>query len=720
MKALNLRPFFVPFASLRETRFISRTNPTRHPLSGVTLFLFMVAACLPVRSEDGYELWLRYRKVEDASTLAQYRAAIPKAFVPGKSPTAEIIRSELRRALPAILDRPVPVSPDPAPGDGLVIGTFQDLQAAGIRVPEGCDGKDLGDEGYVLLSIGGEKRRGIVIAANTDVATFYGAFHFLRILQTRQDIGGLRVKTVPRIRLRLLNHWDNLDGSVERGYAGRSLWKWEDLPEKTDPRVADYARACASVGINGTVLNNVNASAESLTPDYLKKTAALADQFRPYGIRVFLSARFSAPVQLGGAKSSDPRNPAVAEWWKKKADEIYGLIFDFGGFVVKANSEGQPGPQEYGATHADGANMLADALAPLGGIVMWRAFVYDTGIDADRAKCAFKEFTPLDGRFRPNALVQVKNGPIDFQPREPFHPLFGAMPGTPLMMELQITQEYLGQSVYLTYLAPLWKEVLESDTYGRGPGTTVASVVDGSADGHTLSGIAGVANTGSDRNWCGHPFGQANWYAFGRLAWDHTLDAGDIAEEWIRSTWSNDQAAVDSIRSMMLGSWEACVNAMTPLGLCHMMKEGHHYGPDPALDSAPRPDWNSVYYHRADSLGLGFERGFSGSGAVSCYRDPLRTQWNNPETCPEKFLLFFHHVPWNRRMESGRTLWEELRARYDTGVESADRMRQTWKYMKNAVDPDRYRVVEEKLNAQEENVRLWREVCVGYFRKFAE
>ena len=683
-------------------------------------FFLMTAACLPVRSEDGYELWLRYRKVENASRLSQYRTAIPNASVLGKSTTAELIRSELRRALPAILDATVPVSSDRTEGDGLLIGTFQTLRTGGVRLPREFDGKDLGDEGFIILSAGGEKHLRIVVAANTDVAALYGAFHLLRVLQTRQDIAGLRVKTVPRIRLRLLNHWDNLDGSIERGYAGRSLWKWKDLPEKTDPRVVDYARACASIGINGTVLNNVNASAESLTPDHLKKTAALADLFRPYGIRVFLSARFSAPVQLGGAKTSDPRDPAVAAWWKKKADEIYGLIPDFGGFVVKANSEGQPGPQEFGATHADGANMLADALAPHGGTVMWRAFVYDAGIDADRAKCAFKEFTALDGRFRPNTLVQVKNGPIDFQPREPFHPLFGAMPKTPLMLELQITQEYLGQSVYLAYLAPMWKETFESDTYANGPGTPVASIVDGSADGHALSGIAGVANTGSDRNWCGHPFGQANWYAFGRLAWDHRLSAGTIAGEWIRSTWSNDAAVVDSIRSMMLGSWEACVNAMTPLGLCHLMKEGIHYGPEPGLDTAPRPDWNSTYYHRADSLGIGFERGVSGSGAVNLYRGPLRTQWNDPETCPEKFLLFFHHVPWGRRMVSGRTLWDELQARYDSGVESVVGMRRKWRSIQNAVDPERYRMVEEKLEAQEENVRLWRDACVGYFAKYVK
>jgi alpha-glucuronidase len=364
--------------------------------------------------------------------------------------------------------------------------------------------------------------------------------------------------------------------------------------------------------------------------------------------------------------------------------------------------------------------MLAGALAPHGGTVMWRAFVYDTRIDADRAKCAVKEFAPLDGLFSPNAFVQVKNGPIDFQPREPFHPMFGAMPRTPLMLELQITQEYLGQSTHMVFLAPMWKEVFESDTYSRGPGSTVAGIVDGSAADRPVSGIAGVANTGSDRNWCGHPFAQANWYAFGRLAWDHGLAADSIAEEWIRMTWSNDPSVVERIRSMLLGSWEACVDYMTPLGLCHLMQAGHHYGPDPGYDRAPRPDWNSTYYHRADSVGLGFDRTRTGSGAVDQYRDPLRGQWEALETCPEKLLLFFHHVPWGRRMQSGRTLWEELKARYDAGVETVARMRASWQSLAGNTDPERWERVAEKLAAQEQNARLWRDVCLGYFRKFAE
>jgi alpha-glucuronidase len=559
----------------------------------------------------------------------------------------------------------------------------------------------------------------ILVTANSATAVLTGTFHFLRLLQTHQDISALDITSRPRIRHRILAHWDNLDGSIERGYAGRSLWNWDELPNKIDARYHDYARACASIGINGTCLNNVNANAKSLTTEYLEKTAALADVFRPYGIRVYLSLAFSAPIRLGGSDTSDPRDPAVAAWWKQKVDEIYRLIPDFGGFQVKANSEGQPGPQDYGANHDDGANILADALAPYGGMLLWRAFVYDTSVDADRAKCAHKEFVPLDGKFRPNILVQVKNGPIDFQPREPFHPLFGTMPQTPLAMELQVAQEYLGQSKHLVYLGGMWKEILDSDTYAKGPGSTVARIVDGSLYDHSISCIIGVANTGSDRNWCGHHFSQANWYAFGRLAWDYGLSAEAIADEWIRMTWSNDPRVLDAIKTMMLGSWEACINYMTPLGLHHMMREHHHYGPDPGFNAAPRPDWNNVYYHRADAKGIGFDRSSAGSNAVSQYHSPLREQFDDINTCSEKFLLWFHHVPWDHRLQSGRTLWEELRHRYDVGIAFVEQMRNLWQSLQARLDPERHAHVSRRLEQQLENARLWREVCIKYFGRFA-
>ncbi|MEW5720733.1 MAG: alpha-glucuronidase, partial [Chloroflexota bacterium] len=522
------------------------------------------------------------------------------------------------------------------------------------------------------------------------------------------------ISSRPRIRRRILAHWDNLDGSIERGYAGRSLWNWDALPKQIDARYHDYARACASIGINGACLNNVNANSKSLTTEYLEKSAALADLFRPYGIRVYLSLPFAAPIRLGGLATNDPRDPAVAAWWKQKIDEIYRLIPDFGGFQVKANSEGQPGPQDYGATHADGANMLADALAPRGGSVLWRAFVYDTNVDADRAKCAYKEFVPLDGKFARNVFIQVKNGPIDFQPREPFHPLFGALKQTPLALELQITQEYLGQATHLVYLGGMWKEILDSDTCAHGAGTTVAKIVGAPTD----SCVIGVANTGADRNWCGHHFAQANWYAFGRLAWDCALSAETIADEWIRLTWSNDARVVDALKTIMRGSWEACVNYMTPLGLHHLMREHHHYGPDPGFNKAPRPDWNNLYFHRADANGLGFDRGRRGSDAVSQYHSPLREQFDGVNTCPEKFLLWFHHVPWDHRLQSGRTLWEELQHRYAAGVAFVEETRGIWQSLQASIDPARHAHVSARLDQQLENAREWRAVCLDYFGRF--
>ncbi len=663
--------------------------------------------------EDGYELWLRYRPVKDAERLAQYRAAIGRASVLGASATAEILRRELARALPVLLDRADPVAKHAPSGNALVLGTCDEFQALGLSVPQYGE---LGAEGFLIQSrrVGGDDW--ILVAGNRAPAVLTGAFHLLRLLQTHQDIRALDLVSRPRISRRILAHWDNLDGSVERGYAGQSLWNWDTLPDEIDSRYHDYARACASIGLNGAVLNNVNANPLSLTAEYLRKTAALADVFRPYGMRVYLSPVLSAPSLLDGLATSDPRDQTVAAWWQRKVDEIYRLIPDFGGFQVKADSEGQPGPQAHGANHDDGANMLAAALEPHGGILFWRGFVYDTTIDADRAKCAYIEFTPLDGKFRPNVLVQVKNGPIDFQPREPFHPLLGAMKHTPLALELQITQEYLGQSVHLVYLAPMWKEILDAETYAQGPGSTVARIVDGSLDGRAPSGIVGVANTGSDRNWCGHHFAQANWYAFGRLAWDWTLGAETIADEWIRMTWSNDAAVLDALKRMMLSSWEACVNYMAPLGLHHLMQAGHHYGPDPGFRAARRADWNNVYYHRADPEGLGFDRTQAGSNAVGQYAHPLAEQFGRLDACPDDYVLWFHHVRWDHRLRSGRTLWDELRHRYDAGIAMVGQMRAIWRGLENQVDPQRHIHVGERLGQQLENARVWRQVCLDYFR----
>jgi alpha-glucuronidase len=521
------------------------------------------------------------------------------------------------------------------------------------------------------------------------------------------------------VELRVLDHWDNLDRTVERGYAGFSLWDWHKLPDYLDPRYTEYARANASIGLNGTVLTNVNANATVLTAAYLEKAAALADVFRPWGIRVYLTARFSAPMEIGGLETADPLAPGVARWWKDKADEIYGHIPDFGGFLVKANSEGQPGPQDYGRSHAEGANVLADAVAPHGGVVMWRAFVYSSEEPEDRAKQAYNEFVPLDGSFRPNVLIQVKNGPIDFQPREPFHPLFGAMPETPLMMEFQITQEYLGFATHLAFLAPLYEEVLRADTHARGEGSLVADVIDGSLHGYERTGMAGVANTGTDRNWCGSVMACANWFAFGRLAWDPMLESPAIADEWIRMTFSNDPGFVAPVKTMMLASREAVVDYMTPLGLHHLMARGHHYGPGPWVSGGPRADWTSVYYHRADEEGIGFDRTTTGSDAVSQYFPPVRDQYESLETVPEELLLWFHHVPWDHRMASGRTLWNELLYRYQRGVDRVRGMQETWRSVEGLIDSERYEQVKAFLAIQEKEARWWRDACVLYFQTFS-
>lgn len=655
------------------------------------------------QEEDGYELWLRYRPVEPA-WRARYAAAATMLVEGAPSPTLDAARDELRRGLEGLLGRSVPVGRSVA-GDGAVLfgtpASSPDIAALGLDLAA------LGDEGYLIRSVRRHGHNAIVIAARRDIGVLYGAFALLRRLQTRQPIERLDIAEAPKLKLRLLNHWDNLDRSVERGYAGASLWDWHKLPDYRDPRYADYARANASIGLNGTVLTNVNADAEVLTPLYLRKVAALAEIFRPYGIRVWLTARFSAPVEIGGLATADPLDPRVRAWWRAKAAEIYAHVPDFGGLLVKANSEGQPGPQDYGRSHADGANMLADALAPHGGTLMWRAFVYSNERPTDRARQAYDEFKPLDGRFRANVVVQVKNGPIDFQPREPFHPLFGAMPATPLAIELQITKEYLGFATHLAYLGPMWEEALDADTHRPARGSPVAG---------TLAAMAGVANVGADRNWSGSHFDQANWHAFGRLAWDPSRGARDIAEQWVRMTFGNDPAFVAPAVGMMMESRQAVVDYMTPLGLHHLMATGHHYGPGPWVDDLARADWNPTYYHRADRHGIGFDRTAGGSGAAGQYAPALARRFGNLRTVPEDLLLWFHHVPWEHRMRSGRTLWHELVARYSRGVETVRRMRATWDRIGVHVDPRRRADIAAFLAIQEKEAAWWRDASIAYFQ----
>lgn len=669
--------------------------------------------------EDGYQLWLRYAPVTHEPRLTEYRTVLTQVVLAASSPTLLAAREELILALESLLGIPIPLTEQVVQDGTLVAGTPLSSRVIAESDLQGELGQ-VGDEGFVIVRFSWHGKDCITIAANTDIGVLYGVFHFLRHLQTNKPLHDLHIVSAPKVKYRMLNHWDNLDRTIERGYAGFSLWDWHKLPDYLSPQYKDYARANASVGINATVLTNVNAKALVLTRPYLIKVAALADVFRPYGIHVFLTARFSAPIEIGGLKTADPLEPKVAAWWQAKANEIYEMIPDFGGFAVKANSEGQPGPDDYGRSHADGANLLASALAPHGGIVSWRAFVYDENIPDDRAKQAYDDLVPQDGTFQGNVFLQVKNGPIDFQPREPFHTLFGAMPKTPLMLEVQNTQEYLGCATHLVYLAPLFREALDADTYCYGPGSLVAQVIDGSLDGHPeASGMAAVSNIGSERNWCGHPFAAANWFAFGRLAWNHRLTSEDIAEEWLRMTFSNETRFVESAKAMMIESREAVVNYMTPLGLHHIMARDHHYGPGPWVEGG-RADWTSVYYHRADSMGVGFDRTSSGSNAVSQYFSPYREQVSSLDTCPEELLLWFHHVPWLHTMKSGRTLWDELCFKYNCGVESVRQMQQMWDSLAEFVDQARFEHVKTLLRIQEKEARWWRDACLLYFQSFSK
>ncbi len=685
------------------------------------LTLIFLSLWTAINAEDGYDLWLRYVPVKDKILLKNYQNQIQNLVILGNSDIMKVAGEELQRGLSGLIQFNTPIkSISKASNKGnLIVGLL-------VATKLEKELQSVGNEGFMIVS----DEKNTVITANTEGGVLYGVFHFLRLIQTGQSLKNLKIIEKPAVKHRLLNHWDNLNRSVERGYAGASIWDWHRLPDYIDPRYKDYARANASVGINGISPMNVNANAQILTPQYLLKVKALADIFRPYGIKMYLTARFSAPIELGKLKTADPLDPSVKAWWQDKTDEIYRLIPDFGGFLVKANSEGQPGPQNYGRTHADGANMLADAVAAHGGIVMWRAFVYEYSKE-DRHKHAYNEFVPLDGQFRKNVIVQVKNGAIDFQPREPFHPLFGAMPKTPIMPEFQITHEYLGQATHLVYSGTLFKECLDADTYAKGKGSTVAKIMDGSLNGHELTGVAGVANIGTDRNWCGHPFLQANWYAFGRLAWNANLQADAIAEEWLKMTFSlppvsknvvenTDKSTLYDLKKIMIESRQTLVNYMTPLGLHHIMGYGHHYGPAPWVDFGSRPDWNCVYYHRADSLGLGFDRTASGSNAVGQYTPSVSAQFSDLKTCPDDYLLWFHHVGWDYKLASKRTLWQELCCRYYDGAAQVKETQKTWDSLEQYIDNQRFEQVKMLLTVQEKEAIWWRNACVLYFQTFSK
>ena len=598
----------------------------------LALFVSLLAVVALAKAEDGHQLWLRYQPVN-------------KAQVTGPECVAA---EELR--------------------------TYYQGEKATLAI----DPK-MADDAYRIS--------GSTVTAKSRQGLLYGAYALLR---------GEQGYSAPFYKLRILNHWDNPNGTVERGFAGKSIFL-NPNPE----RMKLYARACASVGINGTVLNNVNAKPEALSTESLQKTKAIADQLRPYGIRVYLSINFASPIKVGGLETADPLDAKVVRWWKEKVKEIYKLIPDFGGFLVKANSEGEPGPMDFGRSHADGANMLARALKPYKGIVMWRAFVYNPQ-SSDRANQACEEFMPLDGQFADNVIIQIKNGPIDFQPREPYSPLFTSLRKTPMMVEFQITQEYLGASNHLVYLAPMWKEFFSF------------------VKPASLKAMAGVANIGDDVNWCGHHFAQSNWYAFGRLAWNPELSSEQIAEEWLAQTFG-EQGNLSPLLKLMLESREACVNYMMPLGIHHIFAGGHHYGPEPwYAPKGLRPDWTPPYYHKADSIGLGFDRTVNGSGNVNQYPDELCRLYNDINTCPENLIAWFHHVPWDHKMKSGRTFWDELCHKYDDGVHQARQFLAVWDAMKPYVDCQRFSDVQRRLRIQARDAEWWRDACLLYFQTFSK
>ncbi|RVU05928.1 alpha-glucuronidase [Novosphingobium umbonatum] len=645
-------------------------------------------------AEDGHELWLRASPLP-APQRSALRHQATRLQTTAHGPTARLALAELQRGLARLGATPA------RGGKGGTI-TLELVQDSRIN-----------DEGFHITA---RPDGQTVIAARREIGLLYGVFHYLRLAATGAPLATLDLASSPRVQLRVLNHWDNLDGVVERGYSGRSIWDWWRLPDWRDTLYTEYARANASLGINGVVVNNVNAKSTSLTAPYIAKLAAIAGELRPWGIRVYLSARWTAPMEIGGLKSADPLDPAVAAWWRAKSDEIYAAIPDFGGFLVKANSEGQPGPQDYRRSHAEGANMLAAAVKPHGGVVMWRAFVYAHDNPDDRAKQAYNDFQPLDGQFADNVLVQVKNGAIDFQPREPFHPLFGAMPKTNLMMEFQITKEYVGQSTHLTYLGTLFSETLQADTQAKGTGSTVAKVVDGTLDGHRLTGMAGVANIGADRDWSGSIFNQADWYAFGRLAWDPELSPETIAREWAAQTFGPAPKVVNTVTTIMMPSREAAVDYMTPLGLAHVMGTGHHYGPAPWVSHLARPEWNPVYYHKADAQGIGFDRSAKGSNAISQYAPPIAQKLSDPATTDERQLLWFHHLPWDYRLKNGEALWSGMVHHYDAGVAQVARMQVQWDSLQPYIDKERFAKTQAFLAIQRREAQWWRDASIAYFQ----
>ena len=678
------------------------------------IIIFMLAAFNYTHAEDGYRLWLKYELISDASLLNEYSSSIQAIMFEGESETIQIAKKELTDALSKLLGKSIP-RVDKVNADGIIIaGTFNKIQSI-----QNSDLKDkleqVGEEGFVISTGKLNNKNVIVITANKDIGVLYGVFNFLKLLQTHKDIDELDIVTSPKMKLRMLNHWDMLDGTHE--YDGLlSIWEWLTLPTYIRTRYIDYARANASIGINATSLNCVDADPKFLTEQVLIKYAALADLFRPYGIKVFMSPNFSAPIKLGGMETADPDVPEVKEWWRKKVKEIYEHIPDFGGFLVKANSEDEPGPGDFGKSQAAGANMFAEVLKPYNGLVIWRTFVYDYAPE-DRAREAYDIFKPLDEIFADNVILQVKNGPLDFTPREPFTPLFGAMPNTALLMEIDISLGGLGKSVNLAYMGPMWLETLAADTYAKGKRSTVAKVIDGSLHNYKMSGMAGVANVYLDNNWTGNIFSQANWFIMGRLAWDYNTTSDQMADDWIRMAFSNDAEIIEPVKKIMMESREHIVNYMNPLGLNMLMGWGGNRGP--WVNNSEHATWNSPYYHRADRLGIGFDRTKTRSTAVDQYYPPVAQKFASLETCPEEYILWFHHVSWTYKMNSGNTLWDELCHHYYEGVEGVIEMQRIWNSLEEKIDREQFESVNMLLKIQHDDAVTWRDGCVLYFQTFS-
>lgn len=665
----------------------------------LSLTLSLISFC--TFADDGYRLWLKYDKIQNFTLRNNYAKKLASVSANFSDETSKVAISEIEKASFGLLG---------------IKSKFVSNSSQSTLVLKKVELSDKNLEAFEINSV----KNQIVISGNTSKGVLYGVYELIKKMQTSESLENLKIASAPKIQLRMLNHWDNNNGTIERGYAGMSIWKWYELPERLDPRYIDYARANASIGINGTVLNNVNASARFITSEYLGKVKALADVFRPYGIKVFLSVNFASPKILGKLKTAYPLDPDVQKWWKEKADEVYNIIPDFGGFVVKANSEGEPGPMDFGRTHKDGANMLAEAMAPHNGLIIWRAFVYNFDPKGDRFAAAYNEFKKFDGEFLPNVIIQVKNGPIDFQVREPISPLLGAMEKTPVSMEFQLTQEYLGWATHWVFEAPMFEEVLKTDTYAKGKGSTVAKVIDGEVFKYPITSMIGVANTGSDRNWTGHPMAQANWYALGRMAWNPELTSAQIADDWVKMTFHTDSKSTETIKKIMMESREIYANYTNPLGVHHVMGESHHFGPEPWVEKAPRPDWTALYYHRADSVGIGFDRTEKGSNSLAQYHPELRAKYSDINTIQPEFLLWFHHAPWTHKLQNGKTVWDEMVSRYYEGVKSVEKMQKDWAMLKGKVDEETFENVESRLKTQLKEAYWWRDASVLYFQKFSK